>query len=206
MVVLWPILSVVFPYTPPVHLGFGPPPQHRLDAAIDAARVTPTSAYRGSTETADSLPQRGWWLVQHVRCIGHGREAFARAQSGLKRLDLFEHDWLCVRRDDKTLVVASRQLGFVWLINANRVLQEVPGRITFGTTRRHLLAGEERIEVRLDDVTGAVELEIRSLSRPRHLLSWLTYPYVLVQQRRFAGDATRSMRECCWGGRDTKGS
>lgn len=192
------ILSVAL-YMPPFHLGLGRPPEQRLSAAVDAARSTPVSVYRGSTETTHSLPRRGWWLVQHVRRIGQGRESLDKAQRALDRLDLFEHDWLCVRREGNTLVVASRQLGFVWLMNANRVLQDDPGCITFGTTQRHLLAGEERIQVRLDDVTGHVELEIRSLSRPRHLLSWLTYPYVLAQQRRFAGDATRFMRRCCGG-------
>jgi uncharacterized protein (UPF0548 family) len=193
-----PTLTATLPYVPPIHLGIGPPPEHCLRAAIEAARQTPMSVYQGSTETAKSLPRHGWWLVQHVRRIGHGREALARAQSALDHLDLFEQDWLCVRRDGDTLVVASRQLGFVWLLNANRVLWAKPGRsISFGTTQRHLLAGEECIEVRLDESTGAVELEIRSLSRPRHPLSWLTYPYVLAQQRRFAADATRSMRRFC---------
>ena len=80
---------------------------------------------------------------------------------------------------------------------ANRVLHAEPGAITFGTTQRHVLAGEERIEVRHDDATGDVEFEVRSFSRPRHLFSWLTYPYVVGQQKRFARDATALMRARC---------
>ena len=62
--------------------------------------------------------------------------------------------------------------------------------IQWGCTTSHVLAGEERLRVSWDRRSGDVTFSILSYSRPRHLLSVLTYPVVLLQQRRFARDAT----------------
>lgn len=184
-------------FVPPLHVGLSAPPEACLAAAMAEARFALLSSYRGSTAAVNELPLHGWWIVRHERCIGHGSTAFNRAVRALHDLEFFEHDWLTARRADDMLVIAARQFGFVWLTNANRVLHRDHASITFGTTQRHVLAGEERIGVRHDSATGAVEFEIRSLSRPRHVFAWLAYPIVVAQQRRFASAATVLMRAKC---------
>ena len=65
--------------------------------------------------------------------------------------------------------------------------------LRWATSRRHVLVGEERIAVRWDARTDAVTFSVLSFSRPRHLVSAVSYPLVLLQQRRFARDAGRVM-------------
>ena len=72
--------------------------------------------------------------------------------------------------------------------------------VTWGTTTRHILAGEETVAVSWDQGTGEVLFSIVSFSRPRHMLSLLSYPYVRAQQRRFARDAGRVMVRAGAGG------
>ncbi|XP_031484385.1 UPF0548 protein At2g17695 isoform X2 [Nymphaea colorata] len=54
-----------------------------------------------------------------------------------------------------------------------------------GTLRGHLLAGEERFSVELDE-DNKVWYEIFSISKPAHLLSFVGYPYVRFRQKYFA--------------------
>ena len=82
-------------------------------------------------------------------------------------------------------------------MNANRIIanERMPQQrsITWATTRRHVLCGEERLTVSYDDASDDVHFEVLSFSRPRHLFSWAAYPYVVAQQKRFARDATARM-------------
>ena len=71
--------------------------------------------------------------------------------------------------------------------------------MSWGTTRRHVLCGEERLTVRWDAASDEVRFEVVSFSRPRHLFSVVAYPYVVGQQRRFARDATARMAAACAG-------
>ena len=102
---------------------------------------------------------------------------------------------MTVRGD--VLAICSRQFGCAWLLNANRLLERSSGRreatLRWATSRRHVLVGEERIAVRWDARTDAVTFSVLSFSRPRHLISAVSYPLVLLQQRRFARDAGRVM-------------
>nr|CAB3497323.1 unnamed protein product [Digitaria exilis] len=54
-----------------------------------------------------------------------------------------------------------------------------------GTLQGHLLAGEERFSVEVDE-EDRVWYEVVSLSKPAHLLATLCYPYVQLRQRHFA--------------------
>ncbi|KAG5623245.1 hypothetical protein H5410_008463 [Solanum commersonii] len=54
-----------------------------------------------------------------------------------------------------------------------------------GTLQGHLLAGEERFSIALDE-NDLVWYEILSFSKPAHLLSLFGYPYVLLRQKYFA--------------------
>ena len=149
--------------------------------------------YPGSV---DDLPPR-WFVNRSERQIGRGEKAYEKAAAALAALDCLELEWLTHSRDDSALAICSRQFGVLWMMNANRIIQQAAKptecSMTWATTRRHVLCGEERLSVRIDDA-GDVHFAICSFSRPRHLFSWLAYPYVVAQQRRFARDATAVMR------------
>lgn len=149
-------------WLPSMHIGRTAPPEDRLLADAHAAMSAPLSRYSGSTADVDSLP-RGWLVCRRISRIGHGRADYEHAMQALNDLEFFELGWLTARQEEDVIVVASRQFAVIWLTIANRVLHREPGAITFGTTRRHVLAGEERIEVRWDPATQAVDFEVRKL-------------------------------------------
>ena len=187
----------ILPWVPPLHIGRSPPCAERLTDVAAAAAAAPLSQYPGSTVT-EQLPL-GWFVNRRSSCLGHGAEAFVRACDALDRLDCLEQTWLTAERDGAHLAICSRQLFGLWLVNVNRVLRRHSASrvssIIWGTTTQHVLAGEERLSVRWDESTNSVEFEVLSFSRPRHLLAWLGYPYVLCQQIRFGRDAILSMKK-----------
>ncbi|KAL5984102.1 hypothetical protein ACLOJK_018204 [Asimina triloba] len=61
-----------------------------------------------------------------------------------------------------------------------------------GTLHGHLLAGEERFSVELDE-ENQVWYEIYSFSKPAHILSVLGYPYVQLRQKFFAQQSMQSL-------------
>ena len=166
------------------------------DLASFAARWTdaPLCDYPGSV---DDVPPR-WFVNRRERSVGRGRDEYARAAEVLETLECLELGWLTHRVHADALAICSRQFGIVWMMNANRILRRKRSSqrcghsysVTWGTTQRHVLCGEERLTVRWDAVTDEVRFEVLSFSRPRHLFSWIAYPYVIAQQRRFARDAT----------------
>ena len=169
-------------------------------AALDRFAVSCADAeiapHPGSLASPPEIP-RGWRVNRHEVVIGEGREAYRRARAALQRLDFMRLPWLDVTVRGDVLAICSRQFGCAWLLNANRLLERSSGRreatLRWATSRRHVLVGEERIAVRWDARTDAVTFSVLSFSRPRHLISAVSYPLVLLQQRRFARDAGRVM-------------
>lgn len=188
------------PWLPPLAVGRAAPPRGALDGFAARSGSTPLARYPGSTASSSSLP-RGWLINRSTRRIGSGRSDFGRASCALGRLDCLELGWLTRSLQGDVLVIGSRQLGCVWLLLANRVLRrETSARVravTWGTTRHHVLVGEEQLSVRWDAPSDAVVFEVLSFSRPRHWLAWLSYPLVVAQQKRFARDATAAMVQAC---------
>ena len=196
---MWLLVCIAQSWMPSIRIGTAPPSDADLSGAAFQAASAPMTVYKGSTEEGiDSLPDTRWWYVNRKETVvGQGRVAFERAAAALDHVETcFDHDWLTARcHSARTLlVVCSRQLGCLWLTNVNRILRNVSRPrarcVAWGTTTHHVLAGEERLQVRWDEATDEVSFEILSFSRPRHVLAWLGYPIVLCQQRRFARDAT----------------
>ena len=70
------------------------------------------------------------------------------------------------------------------------------GRTAFahGTTRGHLLSGEERFVVEWDGgEDGEVRYEVAAFSKPGHPLAAATYPVVRLLQQRFAKDSMKAL-------------
>ena len=190
-------------WMPPLRIGTAPPSDADLAGLALKAALAPKVAYEGSTkEGVESLPSQRWWYVnRRVTVVGHGRLAFDRAAATLDHVEgCFQHDWLRCYRGPTALVVCSRQLGCIWLTNVNKILRDVSDprarSLAWGTTTQHVLLGEERLQVLWDEATDEVSFEILSFSRPRHALAWMGYPIVLLQQRRFAHDATAFVTSC----------
>ena len=173
-----------------------------LAAFARGATAAPSCTLPGSIGD-DSMPEGGWYINRHQRPIGRGRDAYRRATAALASLDCLELGWLTHRCYADCLAICSRQLGVFWVFNANRIYarHERGARacsVSWITPRRHVLAGEERLSVTWDGGDdGEVRFEVLSFSRPRHIISWATYPLVRAQQARFARDATRLMRASC---------
>ena len=187
---------------PPIVLSIAPPTDELQRFALECSGADLTRHPAGCIERGQ-LPA-GWRVNRCESAIGSGVREYERAAAALRELRMMQLPWLrAARTEDATLAICSRQLGCCWLLNANRLLQPPTSararggrctRIRWATTRRHVLAGEEEVAVRWDRASDAVTFSILSYSRPRHALSVLTYPYVLLQQRRFARDATDAMR------------
>ena len=187
---------------PPLVLSVAPPRGELERFARESAGAMTTRHPTGCIERGQ-LPA-GWRVNRHEAVIGAGAREYERAADALRELRMMQLPWLrAVQTNDAILAICSRQLGCCWLLNANRLLRSATnersrsGRRTsvhWATTRSHVLAGEEEVAVRWDRATDDVTFSVLSFSRPRHALSVLTYPYVLLQQRRFARDATDAMR------------
>jgi len=119
-----------------------------------------------------------------------------------------EHDWLRVCEESGMLAVCARQFGVIWLTNANRMLPRTrsdshgkrTSTVGWQCTQKHVLAGEEQLRVEWDRASGAVTFRVLSYSRPRHPFAVVALPVVLLQQRRFARDATRAMEAAATSG------
>ena len=191
------------PWLPPLRLlwpGARPSAEELHAFARDASDHAKRCSYPGSV---DSLPEERLWFVNRAdRRIGRGRRDYERASEALGSLECLELTWLAHCAHADSLAICSRQFGCVWLMNANRIISRENDRsnggrrrsITWATTQRHVLCGEERVSVVWDAATDDVRFQVLSFSRPRHLYSWAAYPYVLAQQRRFARDAAEAMR------------
>ena len=194
----------LLPWVPPLQLSVAPPLGLLSNfAAYASEHAVVCSKLPGSTQPgAESLPPR-WYVSEHRKRVGRGKQAYERAKLALTTLECMQLDWLRITVEGDVLAICSRQFFLAWVCNANRFLQHAAGHgsssssVTWATTNRHVLAGEETLSVELDEASGEVYYRILSYSRPRHVFSWLTYPYVIAQQRRFARDSTRKMRDLC---------
>ena len=143
--------------------------------------------------------------------VGRGREDFAAAREALLGWEHFQLGWTQVDKatgtepGSKVAVVARAVLP--WTINPLEVVwlddSGAPGRrakggrtaFAHGTTRGHLLSGEERFAVEWDGgEVGEVRYEVAAFSRPGHPLAAATYPVVRLLQRRFAQDSMKALQ------------
>ena len=166
----------------------------------------------GASRTMEAPP--GYVVDRHRVRLGAGPEAFARARAALRRWEMFRLGWVELFWPDTpvepgaTVAVLVRRLG-IYALNATRVVyveeshDEAPvARFAFayGTLPEHVESGEERFEVEWrrgsDD---SVWYAVSAFSRPHHPIAWAAYPWVRLQQRRFARDSLAAMRRACIG-------
>lgn len=180
----------------------GPPLASHINKLSTDPSSTTLAPYPCQSQAATASPP-GHKINQLTRKIGHGTRAYRRAAASLETGKALELPWARFWRVGSAkwspgdiVVVGARVLPFLWTANVNRVVSVSRRRRAFsvgwGTTKRHVLQGEEVLEV-LCERNGDVIFRLRSFSRPRAFVAWLTYPVVLVLQRAFARDVSRQL-------------
>lgn len=135
--------------------------------------------------------------------------AYKKAASSLETGLAFQLDWLrfwrvgsATWKTGDLVVVGARIFPFLWTANVNRVVTVARDRrrvaVGWGTTDRHVLAGEEVLQVSYQ-TNGDVVFTLRSFSRPQATVAWLLYPLVLALQHAFARDVGRQLERIASG-------
>ena len=135
--------------------------------------------------------------------IGRGENLFHAARAAFQRWEQFDLGWVRIASPYPAimpgeLVAVEVHTGFVWSVNFSRITEVVDTRSHFGflytTTSLHVEEGQERFVLEYDSVSGCVSYEIEAVSRPRHFLARIAYPFSRAMQQRFARDSHDRMR------------
>ncbi|TVU48675.1 hypothetical protein EJB05_08320, partial [Eragrostis curvula] len=202
-------------------LSFGRPTQEQqksclataggfnYDAALHGAS-RPKPAGTSTAETSDkSLVERGFFVNRSRVLLGSGPATFGHAKSALLSWRHLALGWANVEPDTpvkagtrfcicyKELipwVMLPLQIAYVSDGGGNPIGCAKGSMFSFGsgTLQGHLLAGEERFSVQLDE-EDRVWYEVMSFSKPAHILSTVCYPYVQLRQKHFAQQSGQAL-------------
>ncbi|CAA0813436.1 UPF0548 protein [Striga hermonthica] len=171
--------------------------------------------YKGATAKPASMIKQdkdlldNGFLVNHAcTLVGSGHDTFERGKSALQNWRHFNLDWAYVdpntpiQRAAKFCVCAKT--FFPWLlmplevvyVDESKKSNKSLASFSFGsgTLQGHLLAGEERFSITMDEKKD-VWYEVLSFSKPANILSHVGLPYVLMRQKHFARDSTLAMQK-----------
>jgi len=174
---------------------------------LAAARQLPSSSPNVLTLTdglVGILP-RGFAHDLSRSQIGQGQSAFAAGREALQRWEQFDLGWVRIANPipkvvPGELVAVEAYTAFLWSINVSRIVEIVDNPTRFGfmytTTALHVEEGQERFVVEFDLESGSVNYLIEAISRPRHILARVGYPFSRAMQHRFARDSHARMRRC----------
>ena len=182
------------------------PSAARIAAFLSAQDGAPFS-YAEIGATRGPPPRR--YTVDHNRVqLGSGAETFERAATALRRWHMLDLGWAAVHpagavvAPGRIVAVVARHYGF-WSLNACRIVYTVDevatGRgarragFAYGTLQDHGAAGEERFTVEWHAADDSVWYDLYAISRPRHPLARLGYPFARRLQRRFARASKAAM-------------
>lgn len=169
--------------------------------------------YRGATAKPISCLQEDkelsedGFLLNHARTlVGTGLDTYEKGKTTLQTWRHFGLNWAFV--DPKTPIQSGVKICICvkeilpWVmmplqvvyVKENRNPNKSMASFGFGsgTLEGHLLAGEERFSIELDE-KNQVWYEILSFSKPAHFLSFIGYPYVQLRQKYFAHHSTKAV-------------
>jgi uncharacterized protein (UPF0548 family) len=135
--------------------------------------------------------------------IGRGLCVFMAAREALQRWKQFDLGWVQVvnplaKIAPGELVAVEAHTAYLWSISFSRVVEVVDSPTRFGfmytTTALHVEEGQERFVVDFDPESESVSYLIEAVSRPRHILARIGYPFSRAMQHRFARDSHARMR------------
>ncbi|GLT39317.1 hypothetical protein SLA2020_135150 [Shorea laevis] len=190
-----------------VFLCWGRPSSQQQKSCIDkSGTFNYDSKYRGATDkSVSSLKEdrelsNGGYHLNHARVlVGSGVETYEKGKAALENWRHFGLNWAFVdpktpiRSGVKFCVCLKEFLPWVMMplqvvyVKENRNAKKAVASfgVGSGTLQGHLLAGEERFSIELDE-NNQVWYEILSFSKPAHFLSLIGYPYVQFRQKYFA--------------------
>jgi uncharacterized protein (UPF0548 family) len=156
----------------------------------------------------EGIAPPGYTVDRYRVRLGEGAEAYVRAKEALRGWRQFDLGWTRLVPSRAPLEVGTavgvlvRHYGF-WSLNPARIVylvEETDGEVErfgfgYGTLPGHAERGEERFGVERNREDGSVYYDVFAMSRPKHLLAWLGYPFARALQRRFARDSKRTMVE-----------
>lgn len=130
--------------------------------------------------------------------LGQGKASFLYAREAMIRWVHFDLEWVSVANSaakiaaGETIAVLVRAAQ-LWSLNISRIIEAVDTPARFGflyaTTAMHVETGQERFLLEFDEERGLVAYLIEAVSRPRHPLARLAYPFTRAMQHRFARES-----------------
>lgn len=180
----------------------------RINNLLAAAGESPlTYPHEGIVRDAmpDESAPAGYRYDHAAVQLGQGERIFERASRALREWRMFPPSMAELYHRDTPIevgrVVAVLFGGYgLWTLNPARILYTMDERgdrprfgFGYGTLPGHLARGEERFMVEWDRETEEVVFSISAMSRPHHFLSWIGYPMLRREQRRFRRLAREAM-------------
>ncbi len=174
---------------------------------MSAAREAPLSSPSLLTLADGPIgtPPRGFVHDLSQNYIGRGQRAFAAAREAFERWEEFDLGWLQIANPvpkilPGELVAVEACTACLWSISLNKIVEIVDSPTRFGfmytTTVLHVEEGQERFVVEFDPDSECVLYLTEAISRPRHILARLGYPFSRAMQHRFARDSHGRMKRC----------
>ncbi|XVF59865.1 hypothetical protein PTKIN_Ptkin07bG0310000 [Pterospermum kingtungense] len=174
------------------------------DTKYQGATAKPVSCIKDDKELS-----KDGYLVNHGRVlVGSGLQTYEKGKAALQSWRHFGLNWAFV--DPKTpiqngvkfCVCVKEFLPWVMMplqvvyVKENKMAKKKKAVASFGfgsgTLQGHLLAGEERFSIELDE-NDQVWYEVLSFSKPAHFLSFIGYPYVQLRQKYFAHQSANAV-------------
>jgi uncharacterized protein (UPF0548 family) len=183
---------------------FSQPNDRQLEAILRNHQNAPFSYPRVGETQQGNIPKG--YNIDHNRVkLGVGASVFMAGKEALQRWKMFQLGWLQVFppnaeiRNNSVVAVVISHFGF-WSVNLSRIVyvEESERRqrlfaFAYGTLEEHAETGEERFAVSCDPDDHSVWFDILAISKPRHLLAKVGYPFSRGLQRRFARDSLAAM-------------
>ncbi|KAG6510057.1 UPF0548 protein At2g17695-like [Zingiber officinale] len=160
-------------------------------------------------EEEETLTKNGF-SINHARVLlGSGPRTFDLAKSALLSWKHFGLGWAFVNpktpveKGERFCVCVKEVIPWMMMPLQIAYVREdtgglSPNKVSFGfgsgTLRGHLLAGEERFSIERDE-NDKVWYEIYSFSKPAHILSVISYPYVKLRQKFFTLQSVDAMKK-----------
>jgi uncharacterized protein (UPF0548 family) len=135
--------------------------------------------------------------------IGRGLHAFVVAREAFQRWEQFDLGWVQVvnpaaKIAPGALVAVEAHTACLWSVSFSRIAEVLNSPTRFGfmytTTALHVEEGQERFVIDYDLESESVSYLIEAVSRPRHPLARLGYPFSRTMQHRFARDSHTRMQ------------
>lgn len=192
-------------------LLFHKPSEEEVQTFLRSLQIAPLSyAMAGCTRDGAAA---GFHRDQQRVLLGHGEETFRRACEAIRSWQMLPPSVVEVSpRESPTtagtlvaILFRARLLGG-WLVLPTRIVYAVDDVATnehaeivrfgfaYGTVQGHWEQGEEQFLIEWDRRDDSVWYDLLAISRPRHPLAWLSYPYVRWQQARFRRQSAEAMK------------